>query len=146
MMKKKSTNHLVLWPMLALAFALHSCKDKAQGASQSPQTEITETVNDTLKSRLRPNEKIELGKIYTDTVNFVEFNDGGDNWLLFVEKNKDTIGLIYDNEYHFIRGDAIAITWKKDSIRYAGDSEFLNFTEFLISAKTVKPLSLTDKK
>ncbi len=99
-----------------------------------------------INSPLKPNERLILGKTYTDTVSFIELNDEGDDYLCFVQKNKDTIGLIYNGEYNFVRGDQIAINWKMDSIRYAGDSEFLNYTEFLLSAQIIKPLTLTDKK
>ena len=55
--------------------------------------------------------------------------------------------MIYDKEQSdFFRGEEIEIKWKMDSIRYAGDPEFLNYTEYLISAKRIKPFKLTDKK
>jgi hypothetical protein len=115
------------------------------GNTATPGT-ITDTATTTLlTSKLRPGEKLVLHKTYTDTLSFVEFNDEGDNYLCIVEKNKDTIGLIYDSEYNFVRGDQVAINWRMDSIRYAGDSEFLDYTAFLISAKLIQPLTLTDK-
>lgn len=105
-------------------------------------------VQDTFENPFEPGEKIALGKVYFDTVEFVAFNDDGDNALVFIQKEGNTIGLIYDwaIEYDFIKGDEIEIQWKMDSIRYAGDPEFLNYTQFLVTAKKLKQLKLTDKK
>lgn len=117
--------------------------------TNQPDQQVTTPDNkDSLshKSALKPNESLPLGKTYTDTVTFIEFNDEGDDYIFSVEKNKDTIRLIGDSVYNFVRGDQITINWKMDSIRYAGDSEFLNYAEFLMAAKIIKPLTLTEKK
>ena len=146
-------NKLIVF--LIIVFSLQSCDNKtnkeksAQTQNSSNLWEPTETNSapSKFKSQLRPNEKLELGKIYTDKAKYVKFDDNGDNWLVVVEKNNDTIGLIYDKEQSdFFRGEEIEIKWKMDSIRYAGDPEFLNYTEYLISAKRIKPFKLTDKK
>ncbi|WP_108870041.1 hypothetical protein [Aquimarina aquimarini] len=70
----------------------------------------------------------------------MKFNDDYDEFLIFVETNNDTITLIYNNEKQnkYNKGDKITINWKIDSIRYAGDSEFLGFKEFLISSKKIE--------
>lgn len=128
---------------LSFSLFLFSCNNNKQTAAVS-----TGTINTTgpqLSSPLRPGENIVLNQPYTDTLEFIKFNDDGDYYLCFVKKNTDTIGLIYDSEYHFVRGDEIAITWKMDSIRYAGDSEVLDYTAFLVAAKRIKGLTLTDK-
>ncbi|MEO5910175.1 MAG: hypothetical protein ABIP95_04760 [Pelobium sp.] len=99
------------------------------------------------KSDLRPNENLELGKTYTDTVNYISANDESDEAIFTVKKDKDTISLIYyKDEIKPVRGDEIEIKWKMDSIRYAGDPEYLQYSEFLISSKKIKPLKLVDKK
>ncbi len=97
------------------------------------------------KSALRPNEIVVFGKTYKDTVQFINVDDNGDDWLFIVRNTKDTISLIMNNDENFIRGDKLEINWKIDSIRYAGDESFLDFTEYLISAKKLKSLKLTDK-
>jgi hypothetical protein len=158
-MKNKNTLFLALFTLLL--FCVIGCKDKSQDSKEqensieSEVVEITEVTEiseksdlpEDFKSLLRPNEKIELGKIYSDTINYVEFNDGGDDWYFIVEKNKDTIGLIYNKEQttKLFRGNKIEINWKIDSIRYAGDPEFLNFKEFLTSYKKIGTLEPTDK-
>ena len=113
--------------------------------SQQPASKNDSVTTFTVTTPLRPGENIVLNQPYTDTLEFIKFNDDGDYYLCFVKKNTDTIGLIYDSEYHFVRGDEIAITWKMDSIRYAGDSEVLDYTAFLVAAKRIKGLTLTDK-
>ncbi|AZI22922.1 hypothetical protein EIH07_07670 [Chryseobacterium taklimakanense] len=131
--------------LFIFAFALQSCENNTGKTTESySKSEISTEKNiipTDFKSPLRPNEKLELGKIYTDTVKFIDFDDNGDNWLFIVKKDKqNAITLIKnsDNEYDFVRGDEIEIRWKMDSIRYAGDTEFLNFRELMISAKTIK--------
>jgi hypothetical protein len=138
---------------IIVSTCLFACKEKAQDSEEKEddlQVELIDEkpVQDEYKSLLRPKEKIELGKIYTDTITYLEFNDEGDERLFLVKKNKDTINLVYtlDKINQFIKGDEVAINWKMDSIRYAGDSEFLYFTEFLTSTKKIKSIQLTDKK
>lgn len=129
---------------LVFSLFLFSCNNNKQtGAVVSSDT--INTAGPQLSSPLRPGENIVLNQPYTDTLEFIEFNDDGDYYLCFVKKNRDTIGLIYDGAYNFVRGDEIAINWKMDSIRYAGDSEVPDYTEFLVAAKRIKGLTLTDK-
>ena len=104
---------------------------------------VAEIDNATLsdyKSEIRPNEEIVLGKIYTDTVEYKSFNDQGDNNLVFVKKFNKEVSLIgnWAENLEFVNGDKVEITWKTDSIRYAGDEEYLNFADFLISIKKLK--------
>ena len=137
-------------------FAIISCVALLNGCNQHAGSNKTENVvaeeltiaRDTLKSPLRPNEQITLGEPYTDTVEFINLNDDGDHALFCIRKEKDPISLIYDwhHEYNFIKGDQIEIIWKSDSIRYAGDPEFIDYTEFLVSARRLEPPKLTDKK
>lgn len=140
----------ILLPLFILVIILQSCGNETQKAtiaSNSENPQQTSADASELTSSLRPNERLELGKIYTDTIDFVEFNDYGDEPLIFINRNKDTTSLIYDWEigYDFVRGDELEIQWKMDSIRYAGDSEFLEYTAFLVSAKKLNPLKLNDK-
>lgn len=135
---------------ILLTTLLFSCESK-------PKTNVlledaivinpSDTLHKDLSSRLRLNETLTLGTTYADTVEFVGFNDQGDDFIFSVAKNKDTIGLIYNTgEVNLVRGDKIAIEWKMDSLRPAGDPEYLDHTEFLIGSKVLKPLQLTNKK
>lgn len=143
----------ILMPLLILAFTLQSCGNKTQKAtsdnnsnSGDPQQRGADSSEFT--SPLRLNEKLELGKIYTDTIEFIELDDNGDDPLMRINKNKNPGSLIYDwtIEYDFVKGEEVEIQWKMDSIRYAGDTEFLQYKEFLVSAKRLKTLKLTNKK
>lgn len=147
-MKNVFALHLSLL-MIVLSF-FQSCEKKTENLnkenSKNKNSEL-KNVADTFKSPLRPNEKIQLEKVYLDTVQFVNFNDNGDDWQFIVKKNKDTIRLIYNNDNpKFIRRDELEIKWKMDSLRPAGDPEYLDYSEYLISAKVIKPLKLADKK
>lgn len=133
--------------LLTTTLFFQSCGNEAEKKATETLQTTADRVPTEFTSPLRPNEKLELGKVYTDTIKYVEFDDNGDNWLVVVEKNNDTIGLIYDKEQSdFFRGEEIEIKWKIDSIRYAGDPEFLNKTAYLVSAKRIKPFKLTDNK
>lgn len=147
-MKNKITSLLLL--IVFLSFSLQSCEKKEnETINENLVKKETEEKKDStvFKSPLRPNEKIELGKIYTDTVQFVNFDDNGDDWRFIVKKNQDTISLIYNNDDpQIVRGTDLEIKWKMDSLRPAGDPEYLDFTEYLVSSKIIKPLKLADKK
>lgn len=128
--------------MISIGLGLQSCKKETENVTKDNPNHKkieAEKIPSKFKSPLRPNENIVLGKIYTDTVNFVNFNDDGDDSQFIVEKNKDTIRLIYNNDDpKFLRGNELEIKWKMDSMRPAGDSEFLDYREFLVSAKKIK--------
>lgn len=138
----KPTFFLILF---LLVFSLQSCKKKEnETINENSIQKESELKKDstTFKSVLRPNEKIELGKVYTDTVKFVRFDDNGDDSYFFVKKNKDTISLIYNtDDPKIIRGTDLEIQWKMDSLRPVGDPEYLDFTEYLISWKKIKSKS-----
>lgn len=125
-----------------MSFGLQSCKKREnKPIRENPIQKETELKKDSteFKSFLRPNENLDLGKIYTDNVEFIKFDDNGDDWYFVVKKNNDTIGLIYNqDDPKIIRGTELEIQWKMDSLRPAGDPEYLDFSEYLISWKKIK--------
>ncbi|PRD56637.1 hypothetical protein C5749_05225 [Sphingobacterium gobiense] len=135
---------------MLLFITLQACQSSNKSDTQATQADssrpesmsIAEDTLSKLQSKLRVGESLTLGAVYTDTVSFVDVNDDGDYFLLHVKKTKDTVGLLYDGSYDFVRGDKLAIQWKIDSIRPAGDPDFLHFTERLLSASVVKPFKL----
>lgn len=135
-MKKPLTLFL---PSLMFLFIFQACEKKIENQSKENSTQKNIDVEKTpteFKSLLRPNKNIELGKIYTDTVNFVDFMDYTDDYYFVVKKNKDTIHLIFNKDNpNFTRGNKLEIKWKMDSLRPAGDPDFLDYQEFLISSK-----------
>ncbi|KFC18485.1 hypothetical protein [Chryseobacterium sp. FH1] len=126
-------------PLVMVVFVLQACEKKVENSSKENSVQKNIDVEKKLtefKSLLRPNENIELGKIYTDTVNFVDFMDYTDDYLFVVKKSKDTIHLIFNKDNpKFVRGNKLEIKWKMDSLRPAGDPDFLDYQEFLISSK-----------
>lgn len=165
-MNNNSTPLLLL--ALLLSLCLTSCKnipekpvkseintvvktvEDNKGAIKSPVEKETEenTIPKSFKSRLRPNEQLELGTIYTDTVTYVDFNNIDYDEVLFsVNKNDDTIVLISEDTWEgkYFKEQEIIINWKIDSIRPVGDPEYLDFKEFLVSSTKVKTSELNDK-
>lgn len=143
---KKTFLYLCTACTLLLLSCENKSKTKLQDSESTPIAQM-DTIAKDFSSKLRLDEKLALGTIYTDTVDFIGFNDQGDDFIFSVAKNKDTVGLVYNTgEVSFVRGDKIAIQWKMDSLRPAGDPEYLDHTEFLIASKVVKPLELTNKK
>ncbi|WP_333852705.1 hypothetical protein [Epilithonimonas sp.] len=130
-----------LFIVIFLNWGLQSCKKKNDPNKEHSTQKETEPKRDKteFKSLLKTNEKLELGKIYTDTIQFINFNDNGDDWYFVVKKNRDTVSLIYkNNDPRIIRGTDLEIQWKMDSLRPAGDPEYLDFSEYLISWKKIK--------
>ncbi len=100
-------------------------------------------MSDSFKSHLRPGEELHLGQIYTDTVAYIDFNNIDYDQVLFtVKANDKTVVLISDDKWQgtFTNDQKIIINWKIDSIRPAGDPDFLEFKEFLVSATSLNNL------
>lgn len=155
-MKPKTTPLTFL--IFLLSIGLTSCKNTSK---KSTETEINTIINtakdnkdtinllskteenkipDHFTSRLRPNEKLHLGKVYADTVTYINFNNIDYDEVLFTVKNNDEkVVLISDDKWEgtFINKQKILISWKIDSLRPAGDPEYLEFREFLVSAATI---------
>ncbi|MEZ4778745.1 MAG: hypothetical protein R2786_05110 [Flavobacteriaceae bacterium] len=152
-MKPKTTLVVLIY---AITIVLSSCKNETKNTSKEPQTQ--EVIEDTLtppknqipaffKSAIRPNEKLDLKKHYSDTVTFIEFNNYDFDEVLFGIKTKsDTVYLISEDlwEDQFLPEDSLVITWKIDSLRPSGDPEVLDFTPFLVGAtKIMNPLPIS---
>lgn len=101
-------------------------------------TEVLENIRKFNKSsKLRGDEVLEIGKIYKDTVVFLENITDYDYFFFLVSKEKDTVGIIYyDEEIPFRKGDTIALQWKMDSIDIAGEG-ILSFQEWYVSGKKI---------
>ncbi|WP_257668833.1 hypothetical protein [Parapedobacter tibetensis] len=130
---------------LTVTLACQQPTDNQTEAPPAPASTQAAAGTTSLKSDLRPGEPLKLGKVYTDTVTFVDFNDDGDYFLFNVEKAQDTVWLIYQDEHNFVRGDRLAIQWEMDSMYFAGDPEELDFTERLVSASLLEPLKLENR-
>ncbi|TDW51566.1 hypothetical protein EV144_101241 [Flavobacterium sp. 270] len=142
---------------LAFLVLLSSCNEKSKDENTNADTvsqkkatnQVVESAKD-YKSDIRPNEKLKLEQVYTDTAEFVEFNNEGDYAYVAIKKDNKTIALTTNETIDSLykRGDIIDVKWKIDSVFIAGEGEKLDFTEWLVSAKKVKdgPVSLFRKK
>ena len=101
-------------------------------------TEVLENIGKfNRSSKLRGDEVLEIGKIYKDTVVFLENITDYDYFFFLVSKEKDTARIIYyDDEIPFRKGDTIALQWKMDSIDIAGEG-ILSFEEWYVSGKKI---------
>ena len=101
-------------------------------------TEVLENIGKYNRSSdLRRDQVLEIGKIYKDTVVFLENITDYDYFFFLVSKEKDTVGIIYyDDEIPFRKGDTIALQWKMDSIDIAGEG-ILSFQEWYVSGKKI---------
>lgn len=146
-MRKQFLNRVVLF--IAFCF-LTSCdkKNKPNDLAElkSENVQGSESVKkdkiNYATSPIRPNQKLEVGTQMTDSFEFINYNDDGDYFLIFVKKNNEKFSLIYDwdvsEKYKFNRGDIINIGWKMDSMWVSGDGESLHFAEWAKSATKVK--------
>ncbi|GAA3520019.1 hypothetical protein GCM10022393_37820 [Aquimarina addita] len=102
--------------------------------------EINE-VKTIFQNNIRPDETIVLNKEYTDTIQFLSYNDDYDYFFMEGKKNDKDVSLIYswgwseNKKYDFKPGDMIKVKWKMDSITIAGDGETLQFTEKAMDAE-----------
>ena len=101
-------------------------------------TEVLENIGKfNRSSNLRRDQVLEIGKIYKDTVVFLENITDYDYFFFLVSKEKDTARIIYyDDEIPFRKGDTIALQWKMDSIDIAGEG-ILSFQEWYVSGKKI---------
>lgn len=102
-------------------------------------TEVLENIRKFNKSsKLRRDQVLEIGKIYKDTVVFLENITDYDYFFFLVSKEKDTVGIIYyDEEIPFRKGDTIALQWKMDTVYIAGEGDILSFEEWYVSGKKI---------
>jgi len=80
----------------------------------------TDFVND-----IRPNKKLKLHTVYTDTIEFINYNDEGDYFFMEAVKDHKDIYLYYnwdgEDKYDFKKNDLIEVQWKIDSAWVAED-------------------------
>ncbi|MFD2562895.1 hypothetical protein [Aquimarina rubra] len=162
-MKNKTWSLVIL--AILLCFCLNACKDKSAVSNKTESNSKFEIENKSedavqsksekktpdpskLSSALRPNEKIEFGKTYTDTVNFISFDDNSDYWYFLAQKNKDTIQIMYYADApinKLVKGDKIEINWEMKRLEEAGDPEISYIKPYLGSFKKIGSTKPTDK-
>ncbi|RRQ49577.1 hypothetical protein DZC72_02955 [Maribacter algicola] len=138
--------------ILLLVSCQQDAKDKKTPEIEVEQLEAIGNQIDTLEtyqtpiqvnSPLRPNELLFLNTIYTDTLEFIDYNDDYDYRYLIGNKNDKEVSLAYnwdwfDNEeYNFLQGDEIVVQWQLDSIAMPGDEEAMDIVEMALDAKKI---------
>jgi hypothetical protein len=96
-------------------------------------------------SSIRPNEELQLGTLYIDTLEYIDYDDNYDDFLISVKKDEESYGGLICNDIHQIvsdlnlnRGNIIEIQWQIDSLRPEGDKELLWFYEYAIKITKIK--------
>lgn len=116
---------------------------KLEPIEQEVENQETNQIPIQENSSLRPNEPLYLNTTYTDTLEFIDYNDDYDYRFLIGLKNNKEASLAYNwdwfanEEYNFIQGDIIAVQWKMDSIIMPGDRESVAIAEMALDAKKI---------
>ncbi len=130
------------FPFAVCVPLLPSCQHETASKSLLEKIPATPAI-DTLQSNIRRGEKLQLGTIYTDDLEYVSFSDDYDDFYMLFKKGKDSVAMIYnESQPALVRGDRLRVQWKMDSLRPAGDPEFLDFRPVVVTAKVVQPLQL----
>ena len=84
------------------------------------------TTNDSIyMSNIRPNEKLTVGKTYTNSFEFLDYNDEGDDFTITVIKDNKIYTFVangfWDTISQFKKGSSLEIQWKIDFLTPAGD-------------------------
>lgn len=117
--------------------------DGKKPEQNAPQKNVPEQiVVEKYTSEIRPGEKLQLKKNYTDMFEYVDYDDHYDDFL-FVVKKGDSIHSLIDageivNNLELNKGDLLEIQWKMDSMRPAGDESLLLFKEFAQKITKIK--------
>ncbi|HEY9256466.1 hypothetical protein [Chitinophaga sp.] len=106
---------------------------------------LKDTAPEAFVSPLRKKEILIKGRVYTDSLSYVGYNDNGDDELFICVKGKDTVALICNNGKAPVlnNGDRIVLQWKMDIYEPAGDPEFPYPAEYVVDYHLVAPGKLT---
>lgn len=96
-------------------------------------------------SSIRPNEELQLHTLYTDTLEYIEYDENYDNLLILVKKDNEIFGEIICNDIQQIisnlnlhRSDIVKIQWMIDSLRPESDKNLLKFMEYAVEITKIK--------
>ncbi len=120
-----------------MVFGLISCKSEVK-----KEVPVSEVAADSSNVSM-PSQSVLSNEIFTDTIEFLSYDDNYDYLMLLGKKNKKPVSFIYgwdwstNDKYNFKSGDVIVVKWKMDSIFIAGDGERLDFAERAIDAEKI---------
>ncbi|MCF6132222.1 hypothetical protein [Flavobacterium wongokense] len=83
---------------------------------------------------------LKKGEITTGIFEFVEYEDGGDDNLLYAKKGNTDYDFLAGNVDcgDILRGDTCEIQWKRDTVRLAGDDDYPQLKNVLVSIKKIQ--------
>lgn len=130
-LKVIKTHMKLIWNILIVCTIL-SCRSDVQKRPKSiPAKAVKKEVDSsiTIDSKAPQHEVME----------FVEYNDDGDYFLLMAKKKNSIVSFINDNDDRtLLRGDLIDISWKTTTIEIAGDGGTQEQAEKIVSVVKVK--------
>lgn len=131
-------HHLILLCLTLGITTLHSCKNEDQSPAPEPARKMTsELIKDHFQNKKQFDKTPESSKVILE---FIDYNDDGDYFLLNAKKGKTLYSFINDKneDRSLLRGDLVEITWKWDTIYIAGDGETPELAEWIVSIKKIK--------
>lgn len=134
----KHNKRLVSIFLLAFITSIHSCRN--EGSTNQP-TPVSKKPSELIKDHFQNEKQFDKNpKSAKIILEFIDYNDDGDYFLLNAKKGKTFYSFINDkNEKRdLLRGDLVEIIWKWDTIYIAGDGETPELAEWIISIKKIK--------
>jgi hypothetical protein len=126
--------------ILVLASLMFSCSEVE--TTEIKQVEEWAEIDslDSLHSDMRPNENLQMGAIYIDTLIFEEYETEYDYWCArFKLPNEQNIYLVYDEEIaNALAGSEFLVSWQMDTFYEAGENEDSYFAEKMISYEIIE--------
>lgn len=132
---------------MTIAFLAMGCGSNQESDTDVPSEDsISERVEPHLldismfKSPIRPNKSDwEEGKVYTDTLEFIAFNDDYDYWFaVFKTKEGKEVNLNTSDPIEGFAGRNYIITWKVEKYYEAGEGDTPYYAESLESAAATR--------
>ncbi len=131
-------HHLILLCLTLSITILHSCSNDRNSPAPAPARKMTsELIKDHFQNKKQFDKTPESSKVLLE---FINYNDDGDYFLLNAKKGKTVYSFINDKneDRSLLRGDLVEITWKWDTIYIAGDSETPELAEWIVSIQKIK--------
>lgn len=133
----KYTHFIYAFIILSIS-ALHSCtNDQSSSNPATTKKKTSAQLKDHFQNKKQSDKNPKSAKIILE---FIDYNDDGDYFLLNAKKGKTLYSFINDKneDRSLLRGDLVEITWKWDTIYIAGNGETPELAEWIISIKKIR--------